>query len=63
METYKKITQCVKCGHQSNIMGSPMIDKWGEHVIKNEIIERIRRECPNCHYYWYEIPLDQKGWL
>ena len=68
METYKKITQCIKCGYQSNIMRSPMIDTWMKILWAKEIggddqtiIERIKRKCPNCGYYWYELPIDQKG--
>lgn len=58
---YKKITQCIKCGHKSDLMGSPMIDRWIEFTENNTPAELIRRQCPTCHYQWYELPLDQEG--
>lgn len=61
LEKYDATKGCVKCGHLETI------DKFGggnlTQVMPYELRktqEFIKRECKNCGYTWYTLPLDAK---
>ena len=63
MKPYNPIAICPKCGHDmiraihKEAKKGCVFEDCAHHPQKPERIERI---CQNCHFKWYEAPLDEQ---
>ena len=64
LEKYRKNRTCPKCGGIPNDKYTSRADVakqgFALSAIAEVIAETIKRKCVNCHYIWYEKPLDIK---